>query len=94
MPKSWKRWSLLCALAALLTGCYASAGVPYYGADYYGTPSYRTYGYYSAPSVVVRSRPAWGYYGPRHGGYARERVVAGRGYHGHESFGGYHHHHR
>jgi hypothetical protein len=93
MPKSWKRWSLLCALAALLSGCYASAGVPYYGADYYGTPSYRTYGYYSATSVVVRSRPAWGY-GPRHGGYVRERVVAGRAYHGHESHGGYHHHRR
>jgi hypothetical protein len=61
MPKSWKRWGLFAMCAALMSGCYASASPYYYGADYYGAPHYRSYGYYAPPAVVVRARPAWGY---------------------------------
>jgi hypothetical protein len=86
MPKSWKRWSLFAACAALLSGCYATAAVPYYGADYYGAPRYRTYGYYAPPAVVVRARPAWGYGSGRV--YVHER-----GYGSHYHAGPSHHHH-
>ena len=94
MPEFWRKWSLLVALPALLGGCYATAGGPYFRGEYYGAGYDRPYGYYAAPALVVHSRPAWGYAAPRV--YAHERDYGGRVYHASAAGyrGGNGHHHR